>query len=52
MVVRDDDTTAIRSIMYMSLSYDHRVVDGLNAARFTQTITKNLEQFDLSEVGV
>ncbi len=52
MVVRDDDTTAIRSIMYMSLSYDHRVVDGLNAARFTQTITKNLEQFDLGEVGV
>ena len=52
MVVRDDDTIAIRSIMYMSLSYDHRVVDGLNAARFTQNITKNLEQFDLSEVGV
>jgi len=52
MVVRDDDTIAIRSIMYMSLSYDHRVVDGLNAARFTQTITKNLEQFDLSEVGI
>ena len=52
MVVRDDDTIAIRSIMYMSLSYDHRVVDGLNAARFTQNITKNLEQFDLSEGGV
>ena len=52
VVVQDDETMAIRSIMYMSLSYDHRVVDGLNAARFTQTITKHLEQFDLSEVGI
>ena len=52
VVVQDDDTMAIRSIMYMSMSYDHRVVDGLYAARFTQAITKNLEQFDLSEVGL
>jgi pyruvate dehydrogenase E2 component (dihydrolipoamide acetyltransferase) len=52
VVVMDDDSMAIRSIMYMSLSYDHRVVDGLNAARYTQAITKKLEQFDLSEVGL
>lgn len=52
VVVMDDESMAIRSIMYMSLSYDHRVVDGLNAARFTQAITKKLEQFDLSEVGL
>lgn len=52
VVVIEDDTMAIRSMMYMSLSFDHRVIDGLNAAGFTQEITKNLEQFDLSEVGI
>ncbi len=52
VVVMDDDSMAIRSIMYMSLSYDHRVVDGLSAARFTQAITQKLESFDFSEVGI
>ena len=52
VVVIEDDTMAIRSMMYMSLSFDHRVIDGLNAAGFTQEITRILEQFDLSEVGI
>lgn len=52
VVVTDDDTIAIRSIMYMSLSYDHRAIDGLNAARFTQAVTANLEQFDFTTTGM
>lgn len=52
VVVTEEDTLAIRSIMYMSLSYDHRIIDGLNAARFTQAVTQNLETFDLSRVGI
>jgi 2-oxoglutarate dehydrogenase E2 component (dihydrolipoamide succinyltransferase) len=51
VVVMEDDALAIRSMMYLSLTYDHRVIDGLNAARFTQTITRNLEQFDFSAIG-
>lgn len=41
-----DDAIAIRSIMYMSLSYDHRVVDGALAARFLQEIRGILEDYD------
>jgi 2-oxoglutarate dehydrogenase E2 component (dihydrolipoamide succinyltransferase) len=41
-----DDAIAIRSIMYISLSYDHRVIDGSLSAQFVQRIRSNLEQYD------
>jgi 2-oxoglutarate dehydrogenase E2 component (dihydrolipoamide succinyltransferase) len=44
-VVRDDDSIAIRSMMYLCLSYDHRVVDGETAIRFLQHIRRTLEDF-------
>lgn len=50
VVALDDDTIAIRSMMYLSLTYDHRIVDGLNAARFSQLVTDNLEQFDFEGI--
>jgi pyruvate dehydrogenase E2 component (dihydrolipoamide acetyltransferase) len=44
-VVRDD-AIAIRSMVYLSLSYDHRVVDGATAETFLGRIKKNLETWD------
>ncbi len=41
-----DDMIAIRSIMNLSLSIDHRVLDGLAAARFLQTVKGWLEGVD------
>jgi pyruvate dehydrogenase E2 component (dihydrolipoamide acetyltransferase) len=38
----DGDTIAIRSIIYLALSYDHRLVDGADAARFLNTIKQRL----------
>ncbi|HEX4099963.1 MAG TPA: 2-oxoglutarate dehydrogenase, E2 component, dihydrolipoamide succinyltransferase [Pseudonocardiaceae bacterium] len=38
----DGDTIAIRSIIYLALSYDHRLVDGADAARFLNTIKERL----------
>jgi 2-oxoglutarate dehydrogenase dihydrolipoamide succinyltransferase (E2 component) len=38
-----DDAIAIRQMMYMSLSFDHRVIDGLTAARFLVAIKRRLE---------
>jgi pyruvate/2-oxoglutarate dehydrogenase complex dihydrolipoamide acyltransferase (E2) component len=38
-----DEEIVIRDIMYLSLSLDHRVVDGANAARFMNTIVRFLE---------
>jgi pyruvate dehydrogenase E2 component (dihydrolipoamide acetyltransferase) len=41
-----EDAIAIRSMMYLALSYDHRVIDGALAARFLQEIRRNLENYD------
>jgi 2-oxoglutarate dehydrogenase E2 component (dihydrolipoamide succinyltransferase) len=38
----DGDTIAIRSTIYLALSYDHRLVDGADAARFLNTIKQRL----------
>lgn len=38
-----DDSIAIRSMMYLSLTYDHRLVDGADAGRFLQTLKARLE---------
>jgi len=40
------DTIGIRHMMYLSLSYDHRIVDGSVGASFLSEIAKELEQFD------
>ncbi len=47
MVVKGADggeTIAIRSMVYLALSYDHRVVDGADAARFLVTLKERLEE--------
>jgi 2-oxoglutarate dehydrogenase E2 component (dihydrolipoamide succinyltransferase) len=47
IVVKDNDggeTIAIRSMVYLALSYDHRVVDGSDAARFLTTMKARLEE--------
>ncbi|MEE3016715.1 MAG: 2-oxoglutarate dehydrogenase, E2 component, dihydrolipoamide succinyltransferase [Actinomycetota bacterium] len=46
------DVIAIRSMVYLSLSYDHRIVDGADAARFLSTVKSRLEEgaFD-AELG-
>jgi pyruvate dehydrogenase E2 component (dihydrolipoamide acetyltransferase) len=46
VVVVDDDlgeTIAVRSMVYLALSYDHRIVDGADAARFLATMKHRLE---------
>ena len=47
VVVADADggeTIAVRSMMYLALSYDHRIVDGADAARFLATMKTRLEE--------
>ncbi|GAA1484966.1 2-oxoglutarate dehydrogenase, E2 component, dihydrolipoamide succinyltransferase [Brachybacterium fresconis] len=39
-----DDSIAVRSMMYLFLSYDHRLVDGGDAARFLSFMKKRLEE--------
>jgi 2-oxoglutarate dehydrogenase E2 component (dihydrolipoamide succinyltransferase) len=42
----DGDVIEIRSMMYLSLSFDHRIVDGNLAGSFLRRIADYMEQFD------
>ena len=42
----DGDVIAIRHMMFLSLSYDHRVVDGALGGQFVRKVADYLEQFD------
>jgi pyruvate dehydrogenase E2 component (dihydrolipoamide acetyltransferase) len=47
VVVTDEDgdeTIAIRSMVYLSLTYDHRLVDGADAGRFLTTVKHRLQE--------
>ena len=43
------DAIAIRSKMFLSLSYDHRVIDGALGGKFLQRIANYIEDFDLNK---
>ena len=44
------DEIAIRSMMYLSLSFDHRVVDGYLGGSFLKQIADNLENFNTNRI--
>ena len=44
------DTIGIRSIMYLSIGFDHRLVDGAGGAQFIEAVQKNLENMDLEHL--
>lgn len=46
METTDGDVIAIRHMMYLSLSYDHRIVDGSLGASFLTSVANALEAFD------
>lgn len=46
METKHGDVIAIRHMMYLSLSYDHRIVDGSLGASFLTAVAKELEAFD------
>ncbi len=56
MVIKDarlGEVIAIRDMMYLSMSYDHRIVDGADAARFLSQVKARLEEGDFgSEFGL
>jgi len=44
-----DDAIAIRSMVNLSMSWDHRVIDGELATRFLARVKQNLESWDFAE---
>jgi len=48
-----DDAIAIRHMVYLSMSWDHRIIDGATAAKFLGRLKLNLESWDFGpEVGL
>jgi 2-oxoglutarate dehydrogenase E2 component (dihydrolipoamide succinyltransferase) len=43
------DTIGIRHMMYLSLSYDHRIVDGSVGASFLTAVAKEFEKWDMNK---
>ena len=43
-----DDAIAIRHMVYLSMSWDHRVIDGATAAQFLGRLKQNLETWDFT----
>ena len=56
VVVQDPslgEVVAVRSMVYLALTYDHRIVDGADAARFLVTMKERLEEADFAgELGL
>jgi 2-oxoglutarate dehydrogenase E2 component (dihydrolipoamide succinyltransferase) len=46
VVVVDDDKMAIRPMCYLTLGYDHRLIDGADAGRFLQALKERLQDFE------
>ena len=44
----DGDVIAIRHMMFLSHSYDHRIVDGAMGGRFVKRVADLLESFDVN----
>ena len=49
-VVVVDDMIAVRPMCYLTLGYDHRLIDGADAGRFLQALKDRLQDFDEGEV--
>ena len=45
-----DDAIAIRTMAYLTLGYDHRLIDGAVADQFMSDVKQQLENFDINQV--
>ena len=53
VMVDGQEAIAVRSMVYLALSYDHRIVDGADAARFLTAVKERLEEADFSaDLGI
>jgi pyruvate/2-oxoglutarate dehydrogenase complex dihydrolipoamide acyltransferase (E2) component len=48
-VVVEGDAIAVRHMVYVSMSWDHRLIDGEIATRFLARVKQNLETWDFAE---
>tara|TARA_B100001113_G_C21101634_1_gene619004 strand:- start:170 stop:1435 length:1266 start_codon:yes stop_codon:yes gene_type:complete len=46
----EGDSIAIRSMMILTLGFDHRLIDGAGGSRFIESIRKNIEEMELGDI--
>jgi 2-oxoglutarate dehydrogenase E2 component (dihydrolipoamide succinyltransferase) len=46
----EGDAIAIRSIMMLTLGFDHRLIDGAGGSRFLESVRQNIENMDLEDI--
>ena len=46
----DGDTIGIKSMMYLSLGFDHRLIDGAGGSQFIESVRENIEKTDLESL--
>ena len=46
----DGDTVGIKSMMYLSLGFDHRLIDGAGGSQFIESVRENIEKSDLESL--
>ena len=51
-VMVDSGTWGFRDMIYLSLSFDHRVIDGALAARFMSAVEEQLANYDIEALGL
>ena len=44
------DMIVVRSMLYLTLGYDHRIIDGAYGTKFLARIVSELENFDINEI--
>lgn len=44
-MVQNDDSLAIRSMMYLTITYDHRIIDGALGGMFLERVVRYLQEF-------
>ena len=44
------DAVFIRHVMFLTLGYDHRIIDGAYGTKFLARIVSELENFDINEI--
>jgi len=44
------DTIAIKPMMYLTISHDHRLIDGMLGGKFLNSVKQRLENFDFSNI--
>ena len=47
METEQGDVIAVRHMMYLSMSYDHRIIDGVHGGAFMSRVKEILEQLDV-----